>query len=1783
MARIESIALGGYYPTPSDLLAAMARLLRAHSPQTFMDPCAGDGAALAQLAAAVAPRLTRAQRAIVESAQRGAFQPANPDAPPPTPEEALAVARRWGIDDCAFACVELEAGRCARVQQTIVDAGAAYSNVTVAEGDAFGVRFGLSRYAHRAGLGVDDAAARVGRAPVATVLYLNPPYDLDPVHGRLEQRFLRRFTGALVDGGVLLFVVPHYALAASAETLAREYTDVRCYRFPARHFRAFRQVVLYARKCPTRPVPDADIAAQVRAWAVRDDAPEGPGADSTDAGTMADADCRPTGGARGLPVLPGSEGRDDALDAPDGPAGGDGAGTSTEPYDLPVCAWTVDYGSGPGRWSLDAPELVMQPFDAAYAREAFDPWRARGAGARDAFTAVMGGGVPIPGIMPDSMADVLQRDFPVVMAPKPAHIAAGIAAGVFNGEPIAPDASPESGPTLLVKGAFKREFVVVSEKEDKHGTKVGEECIQQPALVVTACDLGTGAYHTLVSEPTPALPAGVPITSADLGRMTVGDLLTRYGRGLLAALNARCPVLYDPRVEGAEWAMPPTKRPPFPAQAHAIRGMVKALRLAPQHLRVDADGNPLPAPRLRANRAAVALLGEVGVGKSLCALLTARAVGARRVLVVCPPHLLDGWREQVALTLLNADVRVLRTPADVDAWAAYDPTTDTSSGSTPGEDAASADPHRMTVGLLTRETAKLGHGYVGVGRCPDCGFNARGAAATEALVQAHADAEHEAREHGHAAAAARINAALAATAQRPTESQDGEVDAEGADAAADARDAADTALDAARAKAAARIARTVALRDDEDAEARNARLRVRCPAPLPRRPANRCADALAAFAASFGRWHAPYRAYTGSTFLPVAWGRLDAQHAAKVWAALADEAEAAKARGQRPPAYAALDKSLRAAALRRITDAPTSSVHDTPANVLLRAAEAIALHIAEVGGYDSAKPLAVLWGALALLPDDGRVELATRLHGRLLDDAGAVCRWGRTLNAHNAAWKVAHVVAWSALLCDSREAAEEVAWTWPGMPATRAWSDKPQHTADHDPRIAIDLRTREAVALPHWLGRVTLDKAPDAPEGSAQPVLTGDVTVGPAPYLPATHGGAPARVPPSMRVQHLKLRVVGKRENARYDAGSETAHVSSSTLWRGIPPYLQEHAEWCEAPVGAATDARMYATDPTAPHRDVRLVADGGRVLTAEEAGDDAEEGAADSYGNARTRRRANAANTPRKARKGRCNAPLFQAVPRPRRYALAKYILRRHPKCFDFVVIDEAHEAQNSTSAQSAAMMKLAALGPPCILATGSVMNGYAESLFALWQLFPAFRAEFPRDAASLFIDRYGYRRVHVRDVEKGSGASRVVEFGSVSDRVVREVKEAGNAPGVLPLFILKYLLPHAVPLHKSDLDVGVPPCVHRVAVVEPHAEAKQAHETMWHAITAEVSRTRYTPGLAGKLFGQIAEAPSHLDRCTADVGNTTEGRFRIAYPEHTPGNPGEVWSHPGIDPRIVTAKEAWLLRTLRREFAEGRRAMVLVWHVELMARIQRVVAHHLADVLGPDKHGAPELHPTFAWGDPATLRVGVDLGGTGDGPIPEAYSTGGTAAGSTTTGGKPRKGPTLSGPAVGKGARGTTRSVFPTSLPPAEMDRLCPTLYASKVAAADRIAWLNERVVTPNARVLVVQPASVKTGVNNLVHFATQVWMENPGCDPTTYRQTVGRIDRIGQRASETRVYLGVYDTKSQHAAHKLLLAKAAVAMAADGLDAESALNAAGVGESQAALTAVSVGRQLYEMLRE
>src|ERR1700680_2776985 len=90
----------------------------------------------------------------------------------------------------------------------------------------------------------------------------------------------------------------------------------------------------------------------------------------------------------------------------------------------------------------------------------------------------------------------------------------------------------------------------------------------------------------------------------------------------------------------------------------------------------------------------------------------------RRTVIVCPPHLLKSWADQVASVLPLHRVVV------ADSLAALD---------TEGE-----------VFLLSREAAKLGHGIEGVpGRCPRCGSEAP--LATEALASTRARCGHRTR------------------------------------------------------------------------------------------------------------------------------------------------------------------------------------------------------------------------------------------------------------------------------------------------------------------------------------------------------------------------------------------------------------------------------------------------------------------------------------------------------------------------------------------------------------------------------------------------------------------------------------------------------------------------------------------------------------------------------------------------------------------------------------------------------------------------------------------------------------------------------------------------------------------------------------------------------------------------------------------------------------------------------------------------------------------------------
>jgi SNF2 family DNA or RNA helicase len=292
----------------------------------------------------------------------------------------------------------------------------------------------------------------------------------------------------------------------------------------------------------------------------------------------------------------------------------------------------------------------------------------------------------------------------------------------------------------------------------------------------------------------------------------------------------------------------------------------------------------------------------------------------------------------------------------------------------------------------------------------------------------------------------------------------------------------------------------------------------------------------------------------------------------------------------------------------------------------------------------------------------------------------------------------------------------------------------------------------------------------------------------------------------------------------------------------------------------------------------------------------------------------------------------------------------------------------------------------------------------------------------------------------------------------------------------LFRHLLGISVTLHKTDLALDLPPCRQIRHDIEPGEEQMAEYRQLLAALKAAIKRDQFQPERSGKLFGQLSELPSYLDRAWRD--------FEVRYPE-TLGSElvARAEALPGMQP-----KEEWLLETLAAEIAEGRNVMVFTWHVDVLPRLQRLIF----DRLGED----------------------------------------------------------------------------------------APILLADKVPTAKRQAWIDAKIVKPRKRIMLANPVCIQTGLNNLVWFASQVWVENPACNPTIFRQAIGRVDRIGQKASETRIHLPVYVGTLQEQLYALLLRKVAVAVSADGLDPESALAAAGASDD-GYLSGLSLGKQLWEMM--
>ncbi|MCB1034164.1 MAG: DEAD/DEAH box helicase, partial [Acidobacteria bacterium] len=406
---------------------------------------------------------------------------------------------------------------------------------------------------------------------------------------------------------------------------------------------------------------------------------------------------------------------------------------------------------------------------------------------------------------------------------------------------------------------------------------------------------------------------------------------------------------------------------------------------------------------------------------------------------------------------------------------------------------------------------------------------------------------------------------------------------------------------------------------------------------------------------------------------------------------------------------------------------------------------------------------------------------------------------------------------------------------------------------------------------------------------------------------------------------------------------------------------------------------------------------------------------------------------------------------------------------------------------AQTRAAHRLIGLpGVPSIVLTGSLMSGYASSLFPnFWALSPAFREEFRRDETSAFVHRYGFRKLLFE--AKAKEADR----GTLSDRDLSGARTVGEAPGILPTFLLRHLLPTSILVHKEDLDDALPPLDEEPCPIvadpeDPHAQdLLEESRRLQEAVLARVQGDRFDPERCGRLLGALAELSSYLDRATDD-----QPPFEVRYPEALGAALVEAGRSFPAD--WHSPKERWLLEALRARLAAGENVLVFLRHTGTAFLPQRLLRLIRAE---------------------ATEDVAF--------------------------------------------------------------------LDASKVPTARRQEWIERHVNRPAARVLLVNPNAVRTGLNNLTRFSCGIWYQLDW-SAQTFRQANGRLHRIGQTRPVT-ILVPFYAGTAQELAVDLVARKVSASLQVDGLDLQGSLEAAGAGEAEreAGLAALSIGAAVYAQL--
>ncbi len=333
-----------------------------------------------------------------------------------------------------------------------------------------------------------------------------------------------------------------------------------------------------------------------------------------------------------------------------------------------------------------------------------------------------------------------------------------------------------------------------------------------------------------------------------------------------------------------------------------------------------------------------------------------------------------------------------------------------------------------------------------------------------------------------------------------------------------------------------------------------------------------------------------------------------------------------------------------------------------------------------------------------------------------------------------------------------------------------------------------------------------------------------------------------------------------------------------------------------------------------------------------------------------------------------------------PRKYPLADYVKNHMRGYFDLLIVDEVHEHKGRGSAQGLSAGILADACGKSLALSGTLMGGYASTLFhLLYRFSPEIRSEFGRSEESKWVQRYGFLEQsvrHDRDLEYPT------EDGSVSrrKRYRNQVKERpGLAPGAL-----FHIIGHSLFLKLADVASGLPPYEEQIQV------ARLGDEPNLHGFSQASAYQHLAVNLKRALLVALELGSQRL--------LSTYLQSLLAYPEgctrgETVFDPesGDLIVHlPPLDEERVYPKEQQLIDLVAQERMAGRRVLVYATHTatrDITGRLQTLLERHgfraavmKADRVEPKQREAWVAHRVEQGIDvlichPRLVQTGLDL----------------------------------------------------------------------------------------------------------------------------------------------------------------------------------------------------------------